>query len=141
MRNSVCFHMDEPKNALKKNGPSRPSPRRNKTTTNHYHNNSQHIDYNPFVKTARFLQKCIEGIFGLTHIEIWIQFGNLSQQRIGGLRVFELFPRHNKRNALTTITLSTRRAFSSDTTESILDKLCFVFPLYLFHHKVTAKIL
>jgi hypothetical protein len=66
MRNSVCFHMDEPKNALKKNGPSRPSPRRNKTTTNHYHNNSQHIDYNPFVKTARFLQKCIEGIFGLT---------------------------------------------------------------------------
>jgi hypothetical protein len=60
--------MGEPKNTLKKNGPSRRSPHSNNKIANPCRNNNQHIEYNHCVKTAHYLQSGTEGIFGLTNI-------------------------------------------------------------------------
>jgi hypothetical protein len=48
--------MGEPKNTLKKNGPSRRSPHSNNKIANQRRNRNQHIKHNHFIKTAHYLQ-------------------------------------------------------------------------------------
>jgi hypothetical protein len=58
----------ESKNTLKLNGPSHLSLQRKNEVTNQCHNNILHNKYNHFIKTAKFFQAFIAGVFGLNHI-------------------------------------------------------------------------